>query len=78
MPDKEIHIEEIILRVPEMKQNEAHIMAKKALREVADKMPLSVQEKKVNAIELSVKVAPDVSTTSMAQSIAKTILNSLL
>ena len=78
MPDKEVNIEEMKLRVPGLNKMEAEEIGKEVMRHVAENIPASKQSRRIDNLELKVMIPEGVSGSSMANIISKLILKVLL
>ena len=74
MDDKEIKIEELVLRIPELTEEEANGLGKEVARRVADGLPSQSSLRELGALNLRVTVTPGTPCTQMASVIAEAIL----
>lgn len=78
MSNNEVKIEQITLRVPGMNNEDAHNLGQKVVHHIAQSLPSTVQNKRLDAINLKVNCAPGISHTAMVKAIAETILKGLV
>jgi len=78
MPDKEVSIEEMKLRVPGLNKMEAEEIGKEVMRQVAESIPPSFQNKRLDAVDIKVNISQGASRNEMTKLIAEAILKGLV
>jgi hypothetical protein len=78
MPGKEVKIEEMRLRVPGVFEKDAQSIGENAMQQVAISLPPTLQNKRLDALDLKVNVSQGASRTEMTRLIAEAILKGLV
>jgi hypothetical protein len=73
-----LEIEELILRVPEVGEDEARGLGREVARRVADGLPTQGKNQQLGTLDLQVKIPPGTSRSRMAMLIAEAILKGLV
>jgi len=77
MPDQEIYIEELKIRIPGEYKKDAEEIGRDVSRYLAELLPDSMRGRKQETLNLSVNIPRETSGSQMARTIAETIISGL-
>ena len=77
MQDRELNIDEIVLRIPGVDEQEAYAIGRNAIQHIAENLPASFQSRNLESLDLRVTISPGTSVTAMTKIIAEAIMKGL-
>ena len=78
MENSEVKVEELVLRLPGEYEDHAQNMGRKITKQVADRLPLAIQNRKLDSLTLKVNVPEGASQSTMMTLISEAIIRGLI
>ena len=77
MENSEVKIEEMVLRLPGKYEEQAQNMGREITRQVADRLPLAIQNRKLDSLTLKVNVPEGASKSTVMTLLSEAIIRGL-